>query len=599
MTLRSLFRPDLHFPLKPLLAGLCLLAAVGGAVAQQKRPHPGKPSAGAASAAYATDAQVVAKGQLLFQNNCSPCHSFRQKGIGPSLGRATAESSPEWLRRFIRNAPGLIAQKDERATRLFAEYKQPMPPFATLTDPDLTALLAYLHANRQTTPVARREKPADWLKDPIPTKPVQSGLRLRLEEVLTAPATDATAPLARINQLVVLPGGGAGKDRVFIEDLRGPLYELVGNELRTVMDLRQERPGFIAAPGFGTGFGSFAFHPDFYKNGLLYTTHTEKARAAPADFAYADSVRVSLQWVLTEWAVAQPTGSRFAGPGREVLRINMVGNSHGVQQIGFNPLAQPGGPDHGLLYVGVGDGGATESGHYRVCSDKTRAWGAVLRIDPRGTNGRNGRYGIPPSNPYAADPDPATCREIFCRGFRNPNRFAWTPDGRLLVTDIGQTNAEEINLAVAGADYGWPEREGTFRLTHRGDMGVVSPLPPDDARFGYAYPVAQYDHDEGKAIAGGFAYDGTALPALRGKYVFGDIVNGRLFCVETSALKPGVPAPIQELELELGERLTTFQEISGGKKPDLRLGLGANHDVYLFTKTDGKLYKVTGCVPAQ
>ena len=58
---------------------------------------------------------------------------------------------------------------------------------------------------------------------------------------------------------------------------------------------------FINQPGYGTGFGSFAFHPDFAKNGLLYTTHAEPAGSAKADFDYPDSIPVVLQWILTEW----------------------------------------------------------------------------------------------------------------------------------------------------------------------------------------------------------------------------------------------------------------------------------------------------------
>ena len=63
--------------------------------------------------------------------------------------------------------------------------------------------------------------------------------------------------------------------------------------------------------GLATGFGSFAFHPDFAKNGLLYTTHTEAPGSAPADFVYADSIKVTLQWVLTEWKVNDPNAAVF------------------------------------------------------------------------------------------------------------------------------------------------------------------------------------------------------------------------------------------------------------------------------------------------
>ncbi len=582
-----------HAFLRRSICWVFLVSVVGGGgVFAQARPSSG-PVPSRQQTAVGPDKKRVAQGQLLFQNNCSPCHNFLQRGIGPSLGQVTAQVAPPALKQFIRNAPDQIKRGDARATRLFAEYKQVMPAFTTLNEGELEALLAYIGANqRRESPTIEPADLGTVLTDPIPAKPLKSGLRLQLTEVLTAPATAPKAPRARINKMAVLPGP---PERVFLQELRGLLYEQAGDSLRVVMDIRNERPGFIHAPGLGSGFGSFAFHPEFAKNGLLYTTHTEKAGSARADFVYADSIPVALQWVLTEWKIASPAGAVFAGAGRELMRVNMVSPIHGVQETTFNPVAQPGSPDYGLLYIGIGDGGATENGYPFLSQSNRHIWGSVVRIDPLGTNGPNGRYGIPPVNPYAHDNDPATLGEVFCRGFRNPNRLTWTPDGTMLITDIGQANAEELNIGIAGADYGWPEREGTFRINPHGKMSLAYALPPNDAAFHYTYPVAQYDHDEGNAISGGFVYTGTALPLLTGKYVFGDVVNGRVYFVESKALKPGVQAPIQEVELELAGKETTFQQLTGAKKTDLRFGLGANRELFLFTKTDGKLYRVTGC----
>ena len=126
-------------------------------------------------------------------------------------------------------------------------------------------------------------------------------------------------------------------------------------------------------------------------------------------------------------------------------------------------------------------------------------------------------------------------------------------------------------------------------------MDKVYALPASDGKLNYTYPVAQYDHDEGKAIISGFVYTGTAFPQLRGKYVCGDINNGRLFCVETAKLKQGQQAPFQELELKMGNELVKIMELTKGIKPDFRLGLGLNGELFLFTKADGKVYKVVDC----
>jgi len=162
----------------------------------------------------------------------------------------------------------------------------------------------------------------------------------------------------------------------------------------------------------------------------------------------------------------------------------------------------------------------------------------------------------------------------------------------MLITDIGHANAEEINLGLVGADYGWPEREGNFLINHRAKMDRVFALPEEDTTLQYTYPVALYDHDEGKAISGGFVYNGKNIPLLIGKYIFGDIVNGRMFYVENNALQFGEQAPVHELDIEVAGKITSFQELSGSKKTDLRFGVGLQDEFYLYTKADGKIYKV-------
>lgn len=551
----------------------------------------GDPPARPAGNLYPTNEQVIAKGQLLFQNNCSACHNFRQREIGPNLAGVTTLVSADWLKNFIRNAPAMIQSGDERATRLYQEYNQMMPPFPSLSEADIEALLAYMHKQKESLPAdAEVANLGAILKDPITSKILTSGLTLNLKSVLQVPASGVKTPLARINKMRVLPGEN---ERHFIQDLRGKLYELEEQKVRVFMDINQERPGFIHTPGLATGFGSFAFHPEYAINGLFYTTHTEKAGAAPADFAYADSISVALQWVLTEWKMQDPAGSVFSGSSREMLRVNMVTQVHGVQEIAFNTLARPGHPDYGLLYIGVGDGGAAGAGHPHLCRDNNHIWGSVIRIDPRGTNSKNGRYGTPASNPFAQDGNPSSLGEIYVRGFRNPNRVSWAPDGKMLIADIGHANIEELNLGTPGADYGWPDREGTFLLSPKGKMDLVYALPADDASK-YTYPVAQFDHDEGNAISGGYVYAGTEAPHLRGKYIFGDIVNGRIFFVDSDQIKRGYLAPIQELAIQVDGKETTFRDLTGSSKTDLRFGLGPKNELFIFTKADGRIYKVSG-----
>ena len=159
----------------------------------------------------------------------------------------------------------------------------------------------------------------------------------------------------------------------------------------------------------------------------------------------------------------------------------------------------------------------------------------------------------------------------------------------MLIADIGQANIEEINVGAAGANYGWSEREGTFVVDHD-DEDEFHALPPDDALQGFTYPVAQYDHDEGDAIVGGFVYRGELVPDLYGKYIFGDLVRGRIFYVDVDDLVPGRQATINELTLlRNGVEITLLALLGDDYRADLRFGLDEDGEIYVLTKRDGMI----------
>ena len=533
--------------------------------------------------------ELAERGQQLFIQNCSACHNLFQTSIGPKLAGITDQVEVEWIRAFIKNPQSLIDAGDERAKRLFGEFKTYMPAFGFLPEEDIEAMIAFLKSQKSSGLMDSLQA-VDALADPIPDSILGSGIVIELEQVAQIPPSSDKSPLARINKLDFDPSTGD----TYILDLRGKLYRMGEGKTEVYLDMAAEKSKFIHVPGLGTGFGSFAFHPDFARNGLLYTSHTEPPDAAKADFAYADSIPAVVQWVLSEWKTGQPGKVPFVGESRELFRINMVTGIHGVQEITFNPLAKPGESDYGMLFISIGDGGSAENGYSFLLHNHEDAWGNILRIDPAGRNSANGKYGIPGDNPFTGSDNPKTLKEIYALGFRNPHRITWSASGQMLVTNIGHQNIESIYVLQPGDDCGWPVREGAFTINPAGNMDVVFALPGEDSMYHYAYPVAQYDHDEGDAISGGFDYTGNDVPALKGKYVFGDVVSGRLFFVEVNQLERGKMAPVYEWQVSLDGVTKPLREICDNKRVDLRFGKDAHGNLYVFTKADGKVYWLAG-----
>ena len=255
-------------------------------------------------------------------------------------------------------------------------------------------------------------------------------------------------------------------------------------------------------------------------------------------------------------------------------------------------MAKAGGEDFGNLYIGVGDGGSVEDGYAFLTKHPQKIWGTILRINPLGKNSANGQYGIPSSNPFVKNADSTTVMEIYAEGFRNPNRITWTNKGLMLSTNIGQANIEAVDIIEKGHDYGWPIREGRFSIHPDGDVNNLYALPANDSLFHISYPIAVFDHDEGKAIEGGFEYEGNDIPKLKGKYVFGDIPTGRLFYINLSDLHSEKEAPVKEWFVSLNGKRISLRSLCGQDRVDLRFARDEKGELYIFTKPDGKIYKL-------
>ena len=540
---------------------------------------------------YSNERAVIDKGQDLAKQYCYSCHKIEQAGIGPALGGVTFVHDKNWLYNFIKAPSEMVAKGDKKAIALFEKYKNPMPGFPYLSDGEIEAILSYINSysterHVEYNPKGNGEKMKKLMT--IPSEPIpKTALSLKLSNFVSFPFED-NAKIVRFSNMRYKPK--VKTNQVYVNNHDGQLYSIIGNSLQKELDLKDHFPNFISNPGLATGFGSFAFHPDFENNHLVYITHAEKPLSKPSNFEYEKNIPVELQWVLSEFKLENKDSfNKFTS--RELLRINFPRGTHGVQDINFDWTAKKGDEDYGALYIGIGDGGATQSGFPELCHNLNSPLGTILRINPTVNNVNTDKaYSIPNTNPYAKNTDPKIWKEIYAYGFRNPHRFTWYEDDRrFLSSEISRKAFEEINWIKPGKDYGWNIRDANIKYDAK-NQKYLEPVPWDEPEPNYELPYAVYSHFEGRAISGGFIYRGS-IPELKDKYIFGDIVSGRIFYIN---LKNNTK-PLQfvyefGLVNENGEEGTLLNWV--GDRVDLRFGEDASGELYIMTKTDGKIRKI-------
>ena len=316
--------------------------------------------------------------------------------------------------------------------------------------------------------------------------------------------------------------------RVFVVEQGGTVRVITGGKRRSrpFLDIR----GKVIAGG-EQGLLSIAFAPDYARTRRFYVNYTDRSGTQS----------------VVEYRRSKSSRDRAdAGSARRILRYDDEEANHNGGLVKF-------GPDK-MLYIGTGDGGGANDQHGERGNAQNLGslLGKLLRIDPRRSGGR--AYRVPSSNPFVGRS--GARGEIYSYGLRNPWRFSFDRrTGDLTIADVGQNAVEEVNFAAKdgarGANYGWRPFEGTRR-------NFDEPAP--DA----VEPVIELSHDDGNcSITGGYVVRDPNLPALAGRYVYGDLCVGRL---RSARLSPGSAqgdAPVRGLAKV--EQLASFGEDARGR----------------------------------
>ena len=223
-------------------------------------------------------------------------------------------------------------------------------------------------------------------------------------------------------------------------------------------------------------------------------------------------------------------GSALPGSELIVIEVDQPYANHNGGAVRFG--------SDGMLYLGLGDGGAANDPHGHGQNTETLL-GSIIRIDVRESTASR-PYRIPTDNPFLGR---AGFRpEIWAFGLRNPWRMAFDQEtGELWVGDVGQDRFEEIAVVRAGDNHGWNVFEGAFCFASEQACAELTGAIP---------PVAVYPHPQGCSVTGGVVYRGSAMPALNGRYIFGDYCAGAIWSIEDGE--------VIETGLELGALIASF-----------------------------------------
>jgi len=286
------------------------------------------------------------------------------------------------------------------------------------------------------------------------------------------------------------------------------------------------------------GLQDVVLHPDFAKNHLLYLSYSKNREPqlgttlAIARARYDAGKLTNVKEILVTDAWESPLGTYG---GRMVF-----------------------GPD-GMLYISVGDRDGTTSNDISSARPQAQSLashiGKILRVRDDGS--------VPPDNPFVKDLKAKG--EIYAYGHRNVYGMAWDPKtGKMWTSEFGPFGGDEINLELAGHNYGWP----LVSLGRHYSGHLVSDQPwHRDGMDDPAYFWNPTFNPENM-----FFYTGDKFPRLKGRLIIAG--SGSKKILQMSVRDDDFVAQGDSMLHELNVR---FRDIRQGP------------DGYIYTLTEGRL----------
>lgn len=317
----------------------------------------------------------------------------------------------------------------------------------------------------------------------------------------------------------------AQSERLFIVEQGGVIRVLDGSTISVFLDVSA-----IISPDANNPFYSergllgLAFHPNYAENGRFFINYTDR----------------NGDTVVARYSVSDDPLVADSASAAIIFQLEQPYANHNGGHMVF-------GPD-GYLYVGLGDGGQAGD-PLRAGQNPATLLGTIIRIDVDNSD----TYAIPADNPFAVMGDMAAAPEVWAYGLRNPWRFSFDrATGDMYIGDVGQNRYEEVNFQPAGEgglNYGWNAFEASAVFDQR--IEAQNPVAP----------FAEYAHDLGCSVTGGYLYRGEAIPDLQGVYLYGDYCSGNVW----AAYRDENGDWQDNLFLETGMQISSFGEAADGE----------------------------------